>query len=188
MRTIDVHGPNVIDNFELIKDILGKYYPKNRKIRAELYVKWLKAFFGLNRKPEKKLVYVDIQKWFKESKQVYEALLKNPSYLASFDNRCRIYDSSNSIHCSFWCNPYWYWKKDSFKRLMIDEEIEKQFWYLRFKETIPVEMKKDLEKYFSKDDHIVLVGWYRDKCLQEIYDTFKLLWYRDVKINDSYIY
>jgi hypothetical protein len=62
MRTIDVHGPNVIDNFELIKDILGKYYPKNRKIRAELYVKWLKAFFGLNRKPEKKLVYVDIQK------------------------------------------------------------------------------------------------------------------------------
>ena len=49
-------------------------------------------------------------------------------------------------------------------------------------------MKKDFEKYFSKDDHIVLVGWYKDKCLQEIYDTFKLLWYRDVKINNSYIY
>jgi hypothetical protein len=116
-------------------------------------------------------------------------LINNSWYLESFDNRCRFYDTSmNLFHYTSWFNPHNYWEKKSLKKLMVDEEIEKHFWYLRFEDHIPLDMKKELDKYFSKQDHIVLVWWYKEKCLKEVYDTFKALWYKDVSIDTRYVY
>ena len=172
-----------MDNFEFIKWLINKYYPNNSKIRAELYDIWLCGM-----KNHKKLVYVDIQKWFKESHNLYNTIISDENYMKSFENRCRIYDTKNFLHYTYWWNSHNLWDKSSNKKMYVDEEIQKEFWYLRFRHKIPDTIKKDIEKYFNKSDDITLVWGFKDKCLLEILNTFLLLWYTHAHIDNKYTY
>jgi hypothetical protein len=172
-----------IDNFNFIKSIIKKYYSRNPRIRAELYINWLEW-----KKWERKLVYVDIQKWFKESSEIYNKLINDQDYINSFDNRCRVYDNTHFLHYTYWRNPHNFWEKDSNDKLHVDEEISKKFGFLESYNKVPQSLKKSIEQYFDRWDDIVLVGWSKEHCLKEIYNTFHKLGYLHVHIDKRFVY
>lgn len=136
----------------------------------------------------RKLAYIDIQKWFPESRKVYNKLSKNKKFTKKFKKKVRIYDNSNPFHFSFWGNSKNYHNKK--KKLPYTSEFSKKFgWYRSFGSgKIPKDIKRNIKMNFRKKDKICLVGWYRKKCLWEMKKTFKKMWYKKVKIKKRYTF
>jgi len=138
-----------------------------------------------------KLVYVDIQKVFTKSKDIYFKLKSKEwqDFISKFDKRYKIYDISNPFHYTFWFNKENLIEDEQNDILKVDEKFWKKFWWIRFWNwEIPKDFKDFILKNFNKDDNITFIWWYEKKCLYEVVETFKRLGYKNIFLDYKYIY